>query len=584
MVGCGSNAPSRAPSGRTVTFAEQPGSAPNYIFPMLSGAYFDSVNQEQFQYLMFLPLYWFGHDSKPVLNPALSLAKAPAYTAGDTVVTITMKKNRWSDGAPVDARDVIFWMNLITQEKTKYGPYVPGTFPDNVASYRQVSPMKVQLKLTHAYSPSWFTDNELSQITPLPLAWDRTSSNSGPGTFDTTPAGARAVYNYLIKQATETGLYASNPLWQVVDGPWHLSRFDASSGYVAFIPNEHYTGPDVPHIGRFVEEPFTSDASEYNSLRSGSIDYGYVPAQDVAQSAQLKSRGYRVVPWDVWAFTYVDLDYLNPTAGPIFAEPYIRQAIQSLINQPQIIKTVYDGDAVATNGPVPLDPPTSLVSRLERKGVYNYSQSRAKDLLSSHGWTVRPGAVTTCGSPGLEPNECGAGIPAGAPLTFTFDYVSGTVAVQTEVEELQSTFKRAAGIDLQLSSSPIDTLLPIVTECAGTETISSKCNWQMAYFGAPRFLYEPDFYPTGEDIYATGAADSGDGYSSAQVDRVIAATEAGGAGVAELHAYENEIAKLVPTPFLPTPPIQISAIKRTLHGAVPQDALTNVYPQLWTWS
>lgn len=582
LAGCASSPPTVASSSRTVTFAEQPQSSPNYIFPMLSGAYFNSVNQEQFQYLMYLPLYWFGNNGQPVLNPSLSLAQPPVYSNGDTTVTITMKHYQWSDGAPVTARDVIFWMNLIEQEKTNFGPYVPGTFPDNVASYRMTSPTTVQFDLKQAYSPNWFTDNELSQITPLPMAWDRTSSTSPSGTYDATPAGARAVYKYLISQAAIPTSYATNPLWQVVDGPWRLSQY-LSTGYVAFVPNRHFSGPNKPRIGRFVEEPFTSDTAEFNAVRSGQVDYGYIPAQDVSQVASVKRLGYRVAPWNVWAFTYVDLNYLNPAAGPIFAQAYVRQAMQSLIDQPEIIKTVYGGDAVATNGPVPLAPATSMVSTLERQGLYSYSPSRAVSLLSSHGWKVNPGGVSVCSNPGGAAGQCGVGIPKGAPLTFSFDYVSGTVAVQSEAAILQSTFKRAAGITLQLASSPISSLLPLATECAGSEVVSSKCTWQFAYFGAPRFLYEPDFYPTGEDIYATAAADSGDGFSNAQVDKIIAATEAGGAGVSQLQAYENDIVKLVPTLFLPTPPLQISAIKDSLHGALPQDALVNVYPQDWTW-
>lgn len=583
LASCASPPHSVASSGRTVTFAEQPGSAPNYIFPMLSGAYFDSVNQEQFQYLMYLPLYWFGKGGKPVLNEALSLAKPPVYSDGNTVVSITMKGWKWSNGTTVNARDVMLWMNLLKQEKTKFGPYVPGTFPDNVASYRMTSPMTIQMKLTHAYSANWFTDNELSQVTPLPLAWDRNATASKPGSYDSTPAGAQAVYKFLIAQAAKPTTYATNPLWQIVDGPWHLSQFDSSTGYIAFSPNKHYSGQATGKIQKFVEEPFTSASAEFNAVRSGQVDYGYIPAQDVSQANAIRKLGYNVDPWNVWAFTYVDLDYLNPAAGPIFAQPYVRQAMQSLINQPQIIKTVYSGDATPTNGPVPLSPATNLVSAAERRGVYSFSPSRAVQLLSGHGWAVHPGGVTSCARPGAGAKECGAGIGAGATLTFKFLYVNGTPAVQSEVEELQSEFKSAAGIGLQPSSMPIDTMLPIVTACAGTESISSKCTWQMAYFGAPRFLYEPDYYPTGEDIYATGAADSGDGYSNAGVNKVIATTEAGGAGVAALQAYENLIAELVPTPFLPTPPIQISAIRTSLHGAMPQDSLTNIYPQDWTW-
>jgi len=581
LAGCSAAPASSNQSAKVVTFAEQPGAAPNYIFPLLSGAYFDSVNQEQFQYLMYLPLYWFGSNGKPTFNAALSPAEAPVYSDSGRVVTITMKGWRWSNGDVVGARDVVFWMNLIKQEKTNYGPYVPGTFPDNVVSYRMLSTLKIQFVLNRGYSANWFTDNELSQITPLPLAWDRTSGSSGVGNFDNTPAGARAVYTYLSRQAAVPAAYATNPLWQVVDGPWRLLRFLPSTGYVALVRNTKYSGPAKSGVKEFVEEPFTSATAEFAALRAGNIDYGYIPAEDVSQAGVLKHLGYRVAPWTVWAFTYIDLNYLNPTVGPVFEQPYVRQAIQSLIDQPQIIKAVYGGEAVATNGPVPIAPATNLVSSKERQGVWPYNPGTARSLLAAHGWHVVPGGSSSCESPGTGSGQCGAGIAKGAPLSFTFAYVSGTPALANEVAILQSAFESGAGVHLVVSSEPINTLLPIATECAGMTAPSSKCTWDMIYFGAPRFLYEPDYYPTGEDIYVTGAADSGDGFSNPRVNALVAATEAVGSGTHQMWEYENEIAQIVPTPFLPTPPYQLSAIKSDIAGALPQDPLTNIYPQEW---
>jgi peptide/nickel transport system substrate-binding protein len=573
-----------ASGGKTVTFAEQPGSEPNYIFPLLSSQYFDSTNQEQFQFLMYRPLYWFGDDGHPVFNSSFSLAAAPVYSDHDKVVTVTMKNYKWSNGTAVDARDVIFWMNLIKVEKAKFGPYVPGTFPDNVASYQMTSARTVKFTLTHAVSTYWFTYNELSQVTPLPLDWDRISATSGEGHYDQTPAGATKVYDYLAGLASQPGQDATNPVWQVVDGPWRLSKFIASTGYAAFVPNPHYSGADKPKIARFVELPFTSDQAEFDSLRSGQVDYGYIPTQDVSQIAAIKRLGYRVNEWNAWAFTYIDLDYLNPAAGPIFDQPYVRQTMQSLIDQPQFIRTIYNGDAVATNGPVPLKPSNPFVSTLEKKGVYSYSPSRAVSLLRSHGWHVVPGGVTTCTDPGTGSGQCGSGIAAGARLSFGFEYSSGTLALQLEVAELQSTFAKQVGITLSVKSQPPNQLLASTEVCAGTSSVSSKCDWQISFFGAPRFLYEPDFYPTGEDIYATDAADSGDGYSNAQVDSVITASYAAGAGVSQLKAYENLIVNLVPTLFMPTPPVQISAIRSSLHGAIPQDPMLNLNPEKWSWS
>ena len=51
----------RRSSGGTATYALPPSNTPNYIFPFASSTYFSVVNSEDFQYLMYRPLYWFGN-------------------------------------------------------------------------------------------------------------------------------------------------------------------------------------------------------------------------------------------------------------------------------------------------------------------------------------------------------------------------------------------------------------------------------------------------------------------------------------------------------------------------------------------
>ena len=137
------------------------------------------------------------------------------------------------------------------------------------------------MTMNKAYSPTWFQYNELSQITPMPAAWDRTAS--GPSNCDTTVSDCAAVYNYLAGQAKDLTTYATSPIWGVVDGPWKLSAFNAD-GHITFVPNKSYSGPVKPKLAAFQEVPFTTDAAEYDVLQSPNsstkIDVGYLPQQD----------------------------------------------------------------------------------------------------------------------------------------------------------------------------------------------------------------------------------------------------------------------------------------------------------------
>jgi peptide/nickel transport system substrate-binding protein len=99
--GSGGSSGGTAVSGGTATFAEPPGTTPNYIFPMLTGAYYSVANIEQFQRLSFRSLYWIGNgQGQPVVDPAMSLAQTPVYSKGNTVVTVHLGNYKWSDGKP----------------------------------------------------------------------------------------------------------------------------------------------------------------------------------------------------------------------------------------------------------------------------------------------------------------------------------------------------------------------------------------------------------------------------------------------------------------------------------------------------
>jgi peptide/nickel transport system substrate-binding protein len=179
LAACGSTSSSSTSSsssstqpikGGTAYFAEQPGASPNYIFPITPSGNFSVNNLAQFQVLMYRPLYYFGIGNKAAINYNLSIGDQPVFSNGDKTVTITLKHYEWSNGTPVSARDVLFFINLLKAEKANWGAYVPGAFPDNVVSATAPNASTVVLTLNKAYNPTWFTYNELSQITPLPMA------------------------------------------------------------------------------------------------------------------------------------------------------------------------------------------------------------------------------------------------------------------------------------------------------------------------------------------------------------------------------------------------------------------------------
>jgi peptide/nickel transport system substrate-binding protein len=573
--GGGSNGGGTPVSGGTATFAEQPGATPNYIFPMLTAAYYSIANIEEFERLSFRSLYWIGNSQgQPVVDPALSLAAAPTYSDNDSVVTIHLGNYTWSDGKPVTARDVAFWINLLKANKTSFAAYIPGEFPDNLKSYAITGTKTIVLTLNGSYNPTWFTEDQLSQITPLPTqAWDKTSASGAIGNDDQTTSGAKAVFAFLTAQAKNIATYGTNPLWQTVDGPWKLVSYQ-SDGYAKFAANKAYAGPGKPRLAYFVEEPFTSDSAELNVLRSGnSINYGYVPEQEASQTAVLNSQGYTSSVWNAWGTAYFVMNFNNPATGPMIRQAYVRQAMQSLIDEPAYIQGPWKGYAHTNYGPVPPKPSNPYVDSYEAQGPWPYSPATAVKLLSSHGWTVKPNGLTTCTSPGSGAGHCGSGIASGAGLSFSVQYASGNVEVSQEMQALKSSFSQA-GIQVALSTAPFDTVISRAVPCTPSQ---SSCSWQMANWGGG-WTYGVDPYPTGDQLFGTGSGSNFGNYSDPQADKLISATIH---GPGTLTAYEDYLASQLPVLWMPQPAYQISEISSNLHGTQPQSPIEGLTPENW---
>ena len=284
VAACGTGSPSAtgksptgpAVKGGVVTFAETANYAPTWILPFYSGQYFTIQEQGWFENLMWPPLFNQGNGKSPSDNFATSLGNKPAYSDHNRVVTLTIKHWLWSDGKPVTTRDLMFWIDILKANESQWSDYTPGGFPNNVTSMTVEGKYKLVMKLNKAYSPSYFTLNELSQITPIPQhTWDKVSANGAVGNYDQTTAGSKKVLSFLESQSKDLKTYATNPLWKVVDGPFKLSGYTLT-GKVTFTPNARYSGPAKPKISAFVELPYTSNEAEYNALRAGQLTVGYI--------------------------------------------------------------------------------------------------------------------------------------------------------------------------------------------------------------------------------------------------------------------------------------------------------------------
>lgn len=570
--------------GGTVSVAEPPATTPNWIFPMSSLAYFSVYNISDLQQPMYKPLYWFGgHDDQPTIDYGLSPADQPQYAANGRSVTIPLKGWKWSNGETVDAQDVAFWMNMVKAEKQNWAGYVPGAFPDNVSRVTVVNPSTVRLSLNGKYSDNWFTYNELSQITPMPMAWDVTSTGAKPGSGGCTTDMSKcaAVYNFLVSQAKDMKGYAGSPIWGVVDGAWRLGSFSSDGNYT-LVPNPKYSGSPKPTLDAVKFLPFTSDSAEFNVLKSGNtVDVGYIPSQDLPpkpSSAEVPSTNpagssYNLVPSYTWSVNYFVPNFNNPTVGPILRQLYARQALQETLDQPVDVSKALQGYGYPNFSPVPVKPDNQWLSPTAQQGTpYPFSVSNAKQLLTSHGWTEQ-GGVMTCTKPGTAANQCGAGVKAGARMAFDYHYASGAQSLSQEMQQYKSDAAQA-GIQLTMKAEPFNSVIGESVPCTASQ---SSCNWQISNWGGG-WIYAPDFLPSGEELFATGAGSNSGNYSNAKMDRLIKATEQQN-GVGPMYTYEDYASQQLPVIFQANG-YAISAISDHV-GGVNSNPLGSIVPEYW---
>jgi peptide/nickel transport system substrate-binding protein len=545
-------------ASNTITFAEAPGASPNYIFPYLGCQYFSVATLSQFQEMTYRPVYWFGTPGSSAVDYSLSPAKQPVFSNGNKTITINMKGWKFADGQTVNAESVMFFLNMYKADPTSYCGYNKGYgIPDQVTSATGKG-NTVTIKFTGSVNPNWILYNYLAELTPMPNSWDVTaagkSSTCASGAYGAaaTDTACKAVEKYLDSQAATQTDFADSLWTSGADGPWKLSKMD-DLGNATFVPNPTYSGPVKAQKGiDFVkEEAFTTANAEETALRSGNITLGYVDPTVLTSNAPAPgkvganwstvSSKYNLVTGFTWAFNYAPFNF--STKDPkhaIVSQLYIRQALQDAVDQTAIIQKVDKGYGVPIDSPLPPNSPKS-VSGLKQAlepvpNPYPFNLTAAKKLLTSHGWKM-VGTVDTCESPGTGMKDCGAGIAKGATLNLSIVWASGTPALDdtfnAEVADWDSIGFKFAHSEASFND--------VIADCeAGTKY--ELCSWGGGW------SYAPDYYPSGETLFAPGGGFNVGDYSNATETADIKTTTY---GTASLKKYATFTADQLPVLFQP---------------------------------
>lgn len=142
--------------------------------------------------------------------------------------------------------------------------------------------------------------------------------------------------------------------------------------------------------------------------------------------------------------------------------------------------------------------------------------------------------------------------------------------------DLQSVAKQV-GIAISLDQVTSSTIDQTIEPCAAS---SPACSWELGNYGGA-WVFEPDHYPSGEEIFQTGALGNVNNYSDPAVDQLILATTrtpASGAQAA-LNAYADQVRLQLPDFWQPSPGTLVT-VQSNLHGFLP-NAYGFINPEEW---
>lgn len=542
-------------SGGTVVVALAPDSPPNWFVPVFSSSAYIEINA-QIQFLMYRPLIYLNKQSQ--VDYSRSLARKVAVNASGTTYTITLNpKYRWSNGHPVTAQDVVFTWDLIrdaTQPNAPwtYGAAGSGGVPQDWKSVTAHGSNTVVVTLDKAVNPTWFIHNGLSQISPIPKAsWDKYPSN---------PTQELRFIQSVANSPT-------NPVYHVVDGPFQFKSWQANN-YWELVPNPHFGGHKAS-INKLIFQYETSSANEFVGLRDGTVSVGYLPPSMYQARHSL--------PNDQLSLTYLfGMNYMLPNlnskapggTGQAFSNLYVRQALEMGIDQKGIINGLYHGAGVPTDGPIPSKPPTIYRDSALNTAPYPFNPAAGKRLLENHGWREVKGVMTK----------------KGQALSFTLLYAAGSTT-ETHMMELIKNDWAQEGIQVTLQQMPINELF-------ATTSQSDPTKWQMGYWGAG-WTYQLDYYPTGGNLFATGAGENLGGYNNSTLDQLIQATYRAGTPSqiqTRMDAYQEFMAKHLPVLWVPWFPMGYARVTgydvhaKNVHGTMRTfNPVTDfLYANYWT--
>ena len=612
---------------------------PTWIFPFQGGDTYSVANMNYFQQLMYRPLYWISANPAVTINHNLSLAQDPVFSNGNRTVTIALKPSaKWSNGEPVQSGDVVFFLNFMAAMPGTWPAYTPplanGTLLSLVDLTRSIETPNSRTLVFHlgrSVNPRWFVFNQLSQITPLPRAWDRrarsshnaTFPNKMPTRFDVqhgdlaTEAGncwggpwigngnggpgqssqhlykedslgtktvvpdrfasraqscayVKATLDAFANDLTHLANHATDTgrMWSIVDGPWQLSSYSATLHTASFRRRPDVTVQSGPNELRYVDCP----QGCLRSALDGKLDWFGVGTDIVGRTSNLSHLA------SLQRKDLADAGFTLRATYPLSVN-YAAINFASRNGANRRAHAIFAQDYFRRALQESVNQRAIISRRFQGLGVpgsgplpANGPRNRTPkgDVHRALRRLQDHGWVLESGI-----GVCrrpGAGPHSCGPGITTgtkleFDFLCVDGGGGSSIVRDLKRTWRKIGIRIVVSTTSFNDVI--------STTFGHTTNWDFAYWGG--WLYAPDYLATGEALFATGSASNAGSYSDPQTDRLITATVSS-TDAAAISRYARYVAADVPVVWLPTP-IELTEVRTTL-GDVPS-RVSEFTPERW---
>lgn len=297
--------------------------------------------------------YYYGM-GQLVLEPLVVLSKAGKIEpwlaqswnqSGPTTYLYHLRHGaKFSDGAPLTARDVVFSLNFYR----KQGSANSYNFPSTLKAITAVNPSTVKITFT---APN--------------AAWAVIPTGAQLGIFE----------EKFYEQHKAT--FGQPGTGVIGTGPWAVTKFDPTSG-AQLTANSHYWGGAVS-IKQIQWTFYSSETSEALAFRSGEIDLAF-PSDNKSFAA---TSGTKLVtaPGEQLEITLS----MNTLVAP-WSDVHVRRAVAYAVNRPALI-AAYGGYAQPVSTLIPpvllrqLGSQSQINSALRSVPTYTYSVAKAKAEL-----------------------------------------------------------------------------------------------------------------------------------------------------------------------------------------------------------